>query len=282
MQDPKVKPSFLNLRKLVTALGSPETPDLSRCPSPLSLTSPRYQNRNTSQLSYIVVAPTTPSSGARSVTSLLRHVESPTNRLTDENMLPYWSLYVGWAGVLVTCIASAAVTFMYALQFGEDKTRKWLLSLTISVVNDVFIAQPLKVLAVTIVLAYVLKRPLKERYANYGAITQDTLETSSIREEEIEAPDVNLCSADEFLREARAKREKEKFIYNLTHDVFWHVCFTVLVLIIAYGQKDMGYHMTATQENTFVDVNFKEQSSKKQNYRFHQVEYKYSIVTPSR
>ena len=278
-QNMRVKPAFLNLRKSVSVLGSregsPETCDQSRDVSPVMMvTSPRptlERCRKTSEYSYIVVSP----SGPKSVTSLQSRVNSPSqqgNRLKDNNLLPYWFQYIAWIGVLVTCLTSAAVTFLYAIEFGEEKTRNWLLSLAISLVNDIFIAQPSKVLLVTVVLAYILKRPLKERYASDDVIEQEEFEAMPTQGTEPEAPDFNLCTASEFLRAAREKREKDKFMFRLMKDVFSHLCFTVLVLIIAYGQRDlMGYHLTSTQENTFVVKSFKEQSLKKQDYSFYQV-----------
>ena len=271
-QNTKVKPAFFNLHKssvFGSRDGSAEAPP--RDVSPV-MTSPRQTSqrlRKSSELSYIVASPY----GTRSVTSLVSHRDSSTRRTSrfkGNNLLPYWFQYVGWFGVLISCITSATVTFLYAIEFGEDKTRKWLLSLAISLINDVFIAQPLKVLLVTVVLAYILKRPLKERYTSDDVIQQEAFRTAS--NQEFEAPDFNLCTADEFLRAAREKREKDKFMHGLMKNVFAHFCFTVLVLIIAYGQRDlMGYHLTATQENTFVHRNFKEKSLKKQSYQFYQV-----------
>ncbi len=277
-QNTRVKPAFFNLHKSLvfgSRDGSAEARDRTIAPprdvSPV-MTSPRQTSqrlRKSSELSYIVASPY----GTRSVTSLLSHGDSPTRRTSrfkGNNLLPYWFQYVGWFGVLISCITSATVTFLYAIEFGEDKTRKWLLSLAISLINDVFIAQPLKVLLVTVVLAYILKRPLKERYTSDDVIQQEALRTAS--NQEFEAPDFNLCTADEFLRAAREKREKDKFMHGLMKNVFAHFCFTVLVLIIAYGQRDlMGYHLTATQENTFVHRNFKEKPLKKQSYQFYQV-----------
>lgn len=280
-QKTNVKPAFFNIH--TTLLGSrngsaetrDRTRDVSRDISPVMLTSPQRTSerlRKTSVLSYIVVSPQGSPDGARSVTSSLSHVDSRGKRFKDNNMLPYWCQYIGWIGVFITCLTSATVTFMYAIEFGEGKTRKWLLSLTISVINDVFIAQPSKVLVVTVVLAYILKRPLKERYSSDDVIQQEAFETAPTQESEFEAPDFNLCTADEFLRTAREKREKDKFMYGLMKNVISHLCFTVLVLIIAYGQRDiMGYHLTATQENTFVYKSFKEKSLKKQSYGFYQV-----------
>ena len=268
LENTKVKPKFYSLRGSRDVLA--ETRDQARDPPRVvSPTSARV--RKTSPCSEIVVLP----HAARSATSLRSRTDSPserTNRIKDNNMLPYWCQYLGWAGVFTTCVTSAAVTFIYAIEFGEDKTRQWLLSLMISLVNDVFIAQPSKVLIVTVILAYILKRPLKERYACDDVIEHEALEAASSEGTEFEAPDFNLCTEDEFLRAAREKREKDKFMYGLIKSVFYHLCFTVFVLIIAYGQRDlMAYHLTETQENTFVHRNYKENSLKKQSYGFYQV-----------
>ncbi|XP_028413115.1 uncharacterized protein LOC114535974 [Dendronephthya gigantea] len=234
------------------------------------------QKREVSQLSYTVTSSQESLLPARILTPSLPSLPNSStperNRAKHKHLLPHWFQYLGWIGVIITCVTSAAITFKYAIKFGEVKTRKWLLSLTISVITDVFIAQPSKVLFVTVILAYILKRPPKERYASYDVIQQEVAQAESTQETELEAPDFNLSAADEFLRAARKKREKERFMYGIMKDVFYHMCFTLLVLIIAYGQRDLnGYHLTATQRNTFVLRNFKERSLKKQSYKFSQV-----------
>ena len=275
----KVKPVFFNVTIPESREGSADTRDGTRALSPLVMTSPRRKmperRLKTSEHSYMILSNRGSPEGARNVTSLQSHVDMSTpqaKRFKDKNMLPHWCQHIGWVGVFVACVTSSAVTFMYAIEFGEEKTRKWLLSLTISVINDVFIAQPSKVLIVTVVLAYILKRPLKERYATDDLIRREAFETALTQETEFEAPDFDQCTSDEFLRAAREKRDKDRFMYGLMKNVLSHLCFTVLVVIIAYGQRDvMGYRLTATQENTFVYQNFKEISQKKQGYGFFQV-----------
>ena len=158
---------------------------------------------------------------------------------------------------MVTCLTSATVTLLYGIQFGETKTKKWLFSLTVSIINDVFVAQPLKVLAVAIAFAYIVKKPLKERNSNHEAIPHEGFESVTRDDLELEAPDPSLCTATDFMKTERKKREKNKFMYSLLKTLCSYFIFIILVLILAYSQRDTNaYYLTSVQENTFTGEGF--------------------------
>ena len=61
--------------------------------------------------------------------------------------LPWWFVYVGYGLALCTCGIAFWMTVEVAGQFGAKKSKEWLVSFCISVVQSIFLAEPLKVRA---------------------------------------------------------------------------------------------------------------------------------------
>lgn len=59
--------------------------------------------------------------------------------------LPWWFVFVGWILVAATSGVSAYFTMMYGLTYGMDRSISWLISMTVSFFESLFITQPLKV-----------------------------------------------------------------------------------------------------------------------------------------
>lgn len=56
-------------------------------------------------------------------------------------------------------LGSATVIILYGMQFGNGKSLKWLLSIFISIFQDIFVTQPLKVLIFALGFALIVKKP---------------------------------------------------------------------------------------------------------------------------
>ena len=59
--------------------------------------------------------------------------------------LPWWFRIVGWILLAATTLTSSAFVLFYGVQFGDEKTKKWITSLLISFITSIFLTQPLKV-----------------------------------------------------------------------------------------------------------------------------------------
>ena len=60
-------------------------------------------------------------------------------------MLPWWSVVVGY--ILSFCIVAVAfwMTVEVAGVFGKEKSEKWLISFCVSILESIFLSQPIKV-----------------------------------------------------------------------------------------------------------------------------------------
>ena len=58
---------------------------------------------------------------------------------------PHWVIYIAWFLVAVSVIASAFFTILYSMEWGFDKSSKWLTSFFLGFLESVLLVQPLKV-----------------------------------------------------------------------------------------------------------------------------------------
>ena len=72
-------------------------------------------------------------------------MQQPVKKEKKKFQLPWWFIYVGYGLALCTCGIAFWMTVEVAGQFEAEKSKEWLVSFCISVVESVFISQPLKV-----------------------------------------------------------------------------------------------------------------------------------------
>lgn len=59
--------------------------------------------------------------------------------------LPWWFVIVGWILVVATSGVSAYFTMMYGLTYGKERSINWLISISVSFFESLFVTQPIKV-----------------------------------------------------------------------------------------------------------------------------------------
>ncbi|KAL9972511.1 hypothetical protein ACROYT_G018833 [Oculina patagonica] len=80
--------------------------------------------------------------------------------------LPHWCVYIAWFGVFAVSFVAAFFVTLYGFQFGREKASQWLASLLISLVQDIFISQPIKVLFLALFIALLIKKPQEQIETN--------------------------------------------------------------------------------------------------------------------
>ncbi|KTG42033.1 hypothetical protein cypCar_00021756 [Cyprinus carpio] len=71
--------------------------------------------------------------------------------------LPWWFLFIGWLLLFVISGISTFFTLFYGFQYGRESSIQWVITLTLSLVQSIFILQPLKVIFVAIFFAMILR-----------------------------------------------------------------------------------------------------------------------------
>lgn len=66
-------------------------------------------------------------------------------RKSTSNGLPRWLTYVCWLLLGVTSLVAAFFTALYSLELNKEQATSWVISMILSVLQNVFIIQPAKV-----------------------------------------------------------------------------------------------------------------------------------------
>lgn len=158
--------------------------------------------------------------------------------------LPWWFVYVGWTLVIITSLTAASVTLLYGIQFGQQKSTQWLLSMFFSLTQDIFVSQPLKVVGLAIFFAYIFRKPDKVTFSSSlsDRSDEDWLQhqlqiTQKDLNEDVVVPSVKVPSED-ILKRARDWAAKERAMHAILLDFGTFLSFTLVVLFIAYGFRD--------------------------------------------
>lgn len=76
---------------------------------------------------------------------LRRQGKASKRKRKSKFMFPWWCRYVAWFFCLASIFVSIFFIWAYGVQFGDEKTRKWITSLLVSFFMSVLVTQPIKV-----------------------------------------------------------------------------------------------------------------------------------------
>lgn len=162
--------------------------------------------------------------------------------------LPYWFVYFAWFLLVILTLGSATVVILYGMQFGNGRSLQWLFSNVVSICEDILVVQPLKVLALALVFALLVKKPDEGEFRASGAeslqddeelLVNSPSDSASEHKSRCAASPELLQRPDEGqLRLMREARLKERKMFGLIHEIIVHLLFTIIVALITYGHKD--------------------------------------------
>lgn len=183
--------------------------------------------------------------------------------------LPHWCVYIAWLGVFTVSFVSAFFVTLYGFQFGKEKSAQWLASLLVSLVQDVFISQPIKVLLVALFIALLIKKPQEEAETNksddndtddedepgFGNFEEGPPECKKFMYNRYEhCASVNLEPPDlTELSNAREQRKREIRMSQILKEIILYVLFLLALFVISFGQRDpKAYQIAKLIEDTYL------------------------------
>ena len=146
-------------------------------------------------------------------------------------LLPHAFVYLGWFLCIGAAASSATITVFYSLQWGKDISEQWMASVVVSLVKDVFVWQPSKVLIFTLLLIIIFKRPKPPAKEEHYEGTSFAEEMKELREYEL---------------------QKSKF-FKFAREFGGFMAFYVLLMLVTYGNKGyQRYLMNKATRNSFT------------------------------
>lgn len=195
---------------------------------------------------------------------------SPETKKRKKFRLPYWFNYVAYTLALLTSLTGATFSMFYSMILGKEKSNKWIASIVISLVQDIFFLQPLKVIMVASILAILFRKPPEEERdevddEEVSDLMKDDLGDATTEEDKIRnampvksLPDPIEVSLD------REKRLNEVKMFTVFYQVAVQLLFIFLLSIASYGSRSVN---RIYMSKNIQDI-FNSKLDKVINYRF--------------
>ena len=87
-----------------------------------------------------------------------------------DSSLPWWILYIAWFLVISTSLVSSYFVMLYGLKYGYNKSVSWLVSFLTGFTQSACVTQPVKVLAIAVVVTMIFKKPAE--FDDFGPDTE--------------------------------------------------------------------------------------------------------------
>lgn len=201
------------------------------------------------------------------------------SRKRGKRKLPHWYVYIAWLGVFAVSFVSAFFVTLYGFQFGREKASQWLASLLISLIQDIFISQPIKVLFVALFIAVLIMKPQEqietinlegndmndedddeggdgyEEENGFGNFEQGFPEYKKFMHrrfeqhpsKRLEPPDITELS------KARKQRKQEIRMSQIMKEIITYVLFLLALFLVSFGQRDpQAYFIAKLIEDTYL------------------------------
>jgi hypothetical protein len=81
-------------------------------------------------------------------------------------MLPWWCIFIVYGLCIILVALSILFIIARGIEFGDDKTRQWLISILSGFFSSILLTQPLKIIALAIFFACFCAKPNDDKEAN--------------------------------------------------------------------------------------------------------------------
>ena len=153
-------------------------------------------------------------------------------------------IVIGWLICIMASISAGVFTVLYSIQWGAEVSNRWLLSVGVSVLQDIVLIGPVIIIVNTSITSLVNRKP-----AESDALETTQQEKLVFNEDEIIV--IPQPSEEELLRARNSKRQQRKMrLFFIELAVF--IIFVVLLFTICYAnRKPSRFHLTKSLKDTF-------------------------------
>ncbi|XP_077979542.1 polycystin-1-like protein 2 [Glandiceps talaboti] len=157
----------------------------------------------------------------------------------------YWS-YIAWVLVFLSIVVSGIFIIMYSMQWGGDKSHRWLTSIVASILSSLVIIEPIKIIFMALMVSLIFKKPteykrdevdrdskeeIKEPKVNASVmkkqIKEDTSDSESDGDDEDEMPN------EESVKKAKDTRDLELQMNRVIREIVGYFFYVFLLLAIS-------------------------------------------------
>ena len=183
------------------------------------------------------------------------------NQKKKKFKLPHWFNYIAYTLALLTSLTGATFTMFYSMIWGKEKSNKWITSVIVSLVQDIFFLQPLKVVLVASILAILFRKPPEEERDEVekdeaAEMTKDELEKATPGEDKMKNPKEmkSLHGRPDpiLVALAREKKLNEVKMFKVFSQLGLQLFFVFLLSIASYGTRSNDrYYLSKNIKDIF-------------------------------
>ncbi|XP_078591714.1 uncharacterized protein LOC144870889 isoform X2 [Branchiostoma floridae x Branchiostoma japonicum] len=168
--------------------------------------------------------------------------------------LPWWASRL--AGALAWSVSFVAAFFvvLYSLSFGRAKAEAWLITFVTSFATDMFLLQPVKLMAAAVGIVLLFRKPANDDDLPPTAITDDE-ECLDILPQHLPSDKMGTeLPSDDVLAEDRARRLRKKKVRSALKEVLLYGMFVCVLMLTSFGERSShAFHMNKAINGFVVD-----------------------------
>lgn len=154
--------------------------------------------------------------------------------------LPPFFVYIAWFLSLLFFLTGAAFTVFYSLQWEADVWNQWLTSILVSLVQDVLINQPLKVVALATLLSLIIKKPPE----------QDSVAGPSLFQSKKAKDLTSKPVQEDELVEDEENSNKRWNMREAVQEVISFLIFSIILMIVCYADQHPARYQFANSTSS--------------------------------
>ena len=184
------------------------------------------------------------------IVTIFNNIKQTGDQPSSAGCLPHFFIYIGWGLCLSVMFTSAVFTVFYSLSWGAETSNQWLVAMTFSLFEDIFLIQPIKVLFMVCILSIIIRKPLDIDEIHRSQLFVPENPTEGKENSEREARILEI----EELENARRQRKKELKAIRVLVEIMFFIVFLVLFIVVCYGNRNsVRYTLTTSVRDVFGD-----------------------------
>ncbi|CAF1375842.1 unnamed protein product [Adineta ricciae] len=163
-------------------------------------------------------------------------------------MFPWWFVLLGYGLCLISVTVSILFIIARGIEFGDEKTEKWLISIISGLFSSILFTQPLRIIALAIFFVCFCRSPHNDEEADELLNDHDqidlqadeeylhALQNKSLFTRPASFP-VHCLNEGEIVR-LRNERLRQMQMWSVIHEIMLRACFLSVVYVLIYSSRD--------------------------------------------
>ncbi|XP_060132445.1 polycystin-1-like protein 3 [Zootoca vivipara] len=173
--------------------------------------------------------------------------------------LPGRFSFACWLTVGSISLVSAFFTVLYSLEMSRDEAGRWAINILLSVLENIFVVQPLKVLALTFLFSLLHKRELwkdkgqeQQLWWALGLITARSLQLEAYGRRRWADPAYRPPALQPMVR-PKERALKDNKLYSLIREIAVQLVFLAVLMVLSYTERSPNeFYLNNALQKTFT------------------------------